>query len=233
MTLPRITIACPVRNRAWILPRYLDALDALEYPKDRLQFHFVVNDCTDNSLELLMRWMDGRRGHVDIIDIGARPSDTRGALRTGERIAIYPLLAKLRNHILDTAMEDGAHYLFSVDSDILVDPDTLLRLLSAGRDVAAGIVKNGPGHCYNFLQFSPETDQYVRTNTAPSSGIFEVGLTGACCLYSRAAMHASRFAPYGAGGEDEGMARGLRSAGITQWVDGGAHCEHIMDGPGA
>ena len=49
-----IMIGCPVRDREWILPKYLDSIYALSYPKENICLCFIVNDSTDNTLERLL-----------------------------------------------------------------------------------------------------------------------------------------------------------------------------------
>lgn len=227
---PLVLIAAPVRNRAWILPRYLDAIAALDYPQDRLRFAWFLNDCQDNSAAILSRWMDDdRRGTLETFNTGRTESEYRGATRVaGPRCRAYPVLATLRNRILDEAAWLGADYLLSLDTDVIVRPDTLRRLLDHKKDVVAALVRNGE-RAWNYLQHDQSRDEYIRCG-APHPGLFRVGLTGAACLYSRRAIQAGRFS-VGATGEDEGMARSLRAAGIEMWVDGTHELEHVMEVP--
>lgn len=236
MTLPRVRLCAPVRNRAWILPRYLRALEGLEYPPSRLMLHWVVNDSSDDTEGILRAWREMRGGAfggvlVERIDFGARPNDTHGADRIGgARRAALPILAALRNHLREAAVRAG-DWMFSVDSDILVRPDTLSRLLRADRDVVAALVVNGRD-AWNFLHYDPQEDRFKPPESPPGRGLFPVGVTGAVCLYSPRACFLGAFAVLPDGtGEDEGMARSLAKHGIEMWLDGGAECDHIMEGP--
>lgn len=233
MDVPRVMIAAPARNRAWILPRYLDALAALDYPRDFLLFHWIVNDSTDDSLRLLQEWCAGRpRAMVHQEDTGRTESEYAGALRlAGPRSRAYPILADLRNCIREWVLVSGVDYLLSVDTDILVRPDTLRRLLSHQVDVVAALVDNGH-RAHNFLSWDSRTGDFYRRPAQHISQdwLTNVGLTGACCLYSRRALGAGTWG-VGVTGEDEGFARCMLDVGIDQWVDGGHQLEHVMEAP--
>ena len=232
--LPLVTIGAPVRNRAWILPRYLDALERLDYPKERLAFHWIVNDSMDATEGILHAWKEAhfskyRRITIDRIDFGPRPMDTFGAIRVpAKRDLSLPVLAELRNRLFEDL---DSEYFFGVDSDIIVNQETLKCLLSHKKDVCAALVRNGIQiGDYIFLLYNEKTDRFYRNNVEAPNRLFEVGLTGACCLYSwLAATHGIWSVERT--GEDEGLARSLRPLEIAPFVDGTQHCEHVMGGP--
>ena len=234
-TLPRIMIAAPVRNRAWVLPRYLRALEALDYPQDRLLFRWLVNDSTDGSRQILRYWirdMQPCNAGVQTLDYGRTESEYEGTARmAGPRSRAYPILAALRNLIRTKALNSGVDYLFSVDTDVIVRPATLRRLLSHGKDVVAALVDNGHG-AHNYMEQDPQTGTFFRGphRVAGPDGLLQVDMTGACCLYSRRALEAGTWAAHMTG-EDEGFARCMIAAGIDQWVDGGHQVEHVMEVP--
>lgn len=57
-------IGCPVRNRAWILPQYLQHLTALVYPPDQVEYCFVINDSQDKTEALLQEFARDRKSVV-------------------------------------------------------------------------------------------------------------------------------------------------------------------------
>jgi|GEM_PF-1368401 len=160
----KILIAAPIRNRAWILPEYLSHLERLEYPKDKLAFHFVLNDSTDGSKGILQTWkvvMEKEYRYVRISEVNFNyPPDLAEEGRGRERNGYprwkysYKALSALRNLILNIAwLDTEADYLFSIDSDILVKPDVLNRLLEQKKEMIAALVKNDKKNAYNFLPF--------------------------------------------------------------------------------
>lgn len=54
--LPLVTIGIPVKNRVWCIRRLLEAVDSLEYPKDRIKLVFVDDYSTDGTFEILAEW---------------------------------------------------------------------------------------------------------------------------------------------------------------------------------
>ena len=167
---------------------------------------------------------------LETINAGRTESEYQGSTRlAGPRLRAYPILADLRNFILSVADFFRVDYLLSLDTDVIVRPDTLRRLLGHGKDVCAALVRNGPGNCWNYLHMHPERDEFTRSGP-PRPDLFWVGLTGAACLYSRRAIQAGRFA-VGVTGEDEGFARCMLTAGIDQWMDGTHELEHVMEVP--
>lgn len=159
----KILIAAPVRNRGWILEKYLLSLEQLDYPKEKIGFHFVMNDSVDKSEEILSSWKEKQESNyryirISRVDFGF-PSDAReeglGYLTEGfprRDFYTYKSLSVLRNLILDFAALDDVGYLFTVDTDILIKPDLLNKLIDTGEEIVAALIKTGV-EAYNFLPF--------------------------------------------------------------------------------
>lgn len=222
--LPRVRIAAPIRNRGWILGRYLEALGAIDYPSDLLSFHFLLNDCTDNTEDLIIRWAGSCPSPVIVTvrDFSRTEEDSRVY---SVRQKTYEILAALREDIFESARRDAVPCLFCVDSDIIIPPETLKKLLSANRDVVAAVIKNGPGNIYNFLH----RDQigYARKDEYPKPYVFEVDVTGACCLYSKSAIDSGKWS-FHPSGEDIAFCESLDANKIRRFVDGTTWATHDM-----
>ncbi|MHB9110962.1 MAG: glycosyltransferase family 2 protein [Armatimonadota bacterium] len=146
---PQIAITSPVANRAWFLPWFLGCLAALEYPKDRLSLLFIDDGSTDETPKLLKAFKAKGRAY-QAVKIVAKPyqNPATSARDTDDRKSGYPKLAALRNEALDWARETGADYQFSVDSDILVAPSILTRLIGHGLPYVASMIFNDFGRGY-------------------------------------------------------------------------------------
>lgn len=218
--MKNILIACPVRNREWILWRYLRALEILDYPGDKLSFHFILNDSIDDSKNILYIWKNSKKNDFKSIQISEvnfnfpEYIDKKGYrqdCKTRHKFA-YPALSILRNLILDiSAINTDIDYLFSVDSDVILYPDILNRLLSEDKDIVAGLIKNGVNE-YNFLPFKGN-------RSIVPEGAFEVKTTGAVMLISREVFEnkAIRYSPKPSG-EDEGFCESARARGFKSFV---------------
>jgi glycosyltransferase involved in cell wall biosynthesis len=110
----KVMIGCPVRNRAWILPAYLQSLEALDYPRERIIYCFIVNDCEDSTPDILGNFAHKYPGQVYLVENnGGNTPHQRGQYS-------FKRLAYLRNLLLMEFLRSDCEYLFSVDSDILV-----------------------------------------------------------------------------------------------------------------
>jgi len=102
----------PTFNREWSLPRVLDSMLALDYDKKRMRICFVDNESTDATMKII----DGFRAehgqdYESVVVVVAKSN-----------------ISKARNIAFDKAA--GTDYIFFLDSDILVKPDTIRRLLA-------------------------------------------------------------------------------------------------------
>lgn len=221
-----ILIACPIRNRAWILLDYLQGLYNLDYPKDKIAFHFILNDSSDKSKEILQDWKEVvekeyRYVHISEVNFGYPPDwgEDRKNNKLNRVSKTYKTLSVLRNLILDSAWLDmKADYLFSVDSDILVNPDVLNKLIETEKDIVAALVRNGK-NAYNFLPRIP----------CIPDRIFEVDTIGAVILIARKVFENKKIRySVERTGEDEGFCLTAKRQGFNSYVLPELQ-RHIMD----
>ena len=94
---PRVTVQLPVYNEYYVVERLLDAVCALDYPKDRLEIQ-LLDDSTDESRDLAARRVDEHRKNgfdVHFIHRVDRRGYKAGALdnglntATGELVEIF------------------------------------------------------------------------------------------------------------------------------------------------
>jgi len=119
--LPMVTIGTPVYNSAWSLPRVLDAILKLDYPRNLLRIVFVNNGSTDNSEELLLGFKSTHRSEYEGIII---------------RESSLPSIPVARNICLDSS--EGTDFIFFIDADVVVPSQTLQKLIgdfSKGKNV--------------------------------------------------------------------------------------------------
>jgi glycosyltransferase involved in cell wall biosynthesis len=126
-----VTIACPVRDREIYLPYYLKNILNQTYPKQLTNLFFVANNVTDSSLQILKSFKKKYSEkypliRIDRYDNDKIPYDGEKRMVRGKNMQVYSFLAELRNYICKNTETD---YLFSVDSDIMLLPDTLERLI--------------------------------------------------------------------------------------------------------
>jgi len=112
--LPAITIAMPVKNRAWVLPYVLKSIEQQDYPKKLIKLVFVDNYSDDNTYEILSEW--ARRN----------PPYYREIVLVREQ----GNLPHLRNICLSYTNDP---FIVFWDSDIIAPPNALKTLIDAIR----------------------------------------------------------------------------------------------------
>lgn len=139
-----ILIACPVFDRAWILPHWLKAIEKQDFPLENLGFLFELGPDDDETHDILWDWQS-KHPEVIVFDaqiyMGQKHESHPG--NEGQRIwgpTKYENMVVLRNNLLEraTGLSEKFDYYFSLDSDILLfNPQTLNHLIkhSQGRDV--------------------------------------------------------------------------------------------------
>ena len=130
----KITIAAPIRDRAWILPDWLAHLAraAKRAAKDghEVDFIFLENDSVDDTAQLLRKFAKLWPTILLKHDFGYAHYKVPFADRTkGERVNPYndkAELAELRNMLVETFQhETDSSYLVMWDSDVLMPLETL------------------------------------------------------------------------------------------------------------
>ncbi len=127
--LPRVTIQLPLYNEMYVAERLLDAVVALDYPKDRLEIQ-VLDDSTDETTAIVARKTAAlRRQGFDIRHIRRRErvGYKAGALQHGLRSARGELIAIF-------------------DADFVPRPDLLQRTIHYFTDPGIGMLQARWGH---------------------------------------------------------------------------------------
>lgn len=212
----RVLVGSPVRQKPEILAYFLESLKTLktsrtgnESQQISLDYLFV-DDNVDPAAQSLLRSFHREGSQVYIRDAGVRIGryDCNGPTHAWREDLIWKV-AEFKDSMIRYALLSGYDYLFLIDSDLVLHPETLLHLLSLGKDIVCEIfwTKWQPG--------SPELpqvwlrDQYTLYHSARGEnlskeeiyartmafleqlkvpGVYEVGGLGACTLISRRAM---------------------------------------------
>lgn len=225
--MTKVLIGCPVRNRAWILPQYLNCLEQLAWPQSLIEYCFIINDCIDQTEQILEQFARRQSASVRLIAVN---SERKPAYLRGEYS--FSHLADLRNLLLREFLHSDCDFLFSLDSDILAPPDSLSRLIDSGCEVISCLVCNGhilgDLSVYNILEKS-KSGRYIHIRNFPRDCIFPVDCTGAAYLIQRPVVE--RYGVYYTaqyGAEDIGFCENARQKGIPIFCDGRIECVHMM-----
>jgi hypothetical protein len=109
----------------------------LRYPKELIIVFFLLNDSTDASEEILRKWQERNNSFSEIkikkVSLGA-PPDIHGKRYRVTRGVIFQNLARLHNIEREEFLKSDADYFFGIDSDVLLEPESLKILLSKKKD---------------------------------------------------------------------------------------------------
>lgn len=225
--MPKIAIGCPIRNRAWILPEYLEALQEIDYPSK--VYLFLENDSEDESLYILQQI---KPDMLQSIKTGA-DRWRRGEYNQDQ----FSHLAEVRNQFLEMFLQTDADYLLSVDSDVIVPPDILTRLLELAdeKTIIGAAISNVAGKPLdgatpgNFLiRLNEYSGSYIHPPHYELSGVMDVDVVGAVYLIPRKAIKDGVRYGENSQGEDIYFSQQAKGKGYKLQVLLDPICDHRM-----
>lgn len=213
----KILCGTTVRQDPEVLAAYVKSLAALKAPADaELRFGFI-NDGGEEQLEILRR-LDP----AIVLPGDPRPDEAVYAVTEQThiwQIATFEHVAKQKQKLIRYAEEAGYTHIFFVDSDLLLEPTTLLSLWATEGDIVNAVF---------WTRWSPEQPPMPQTWLRHPYGLAGLGLEeheylgalarrevvrvaggGACFLVSTAATRSGlRYHPRLPGLPEEGMWQG-------------------------
>lgn len=223
--MKKILITAPLRQDADIFEAYQEGLDRLEVPEGfEVSRFFVVNDCPEVIPHI-------RNAKIEVCDTGEAYEKTHN-----DHLWTLDLMWKmgeLRNRTIREMLDGGFDYWFSADTDLILNPWTLYRLIEADRDIVSEIFwttgPDGNEWCNAWME-----DQYSRPEAEwKKPGLYRVGMTGALTLVKRKVFEAGvsyeripniRKALRG---EDRHFSVRAACAGFEMWIDTNCPARHL------
>lgn len=243
---PSVLLLTPVRDAVAFLPRFLDNVRALAWPRDRLSLAFLEGDSRDGTGEWLEERLPALRGEFARVELFRRGFGLAlGASRwePGVQRKRRAILARARNLLLSRALRDEDWVLW-VDVDVSRwPPDLIGRLLAPGkRIVVPHCRQEGTGGTFDLNTFkirpgtdSREMDRWVSDGILqPPRGVgrfylsdlqerdlVEVDGVGGTVLLVSAELHREGLifppVPYRLHIETEGLSFLARDMGVASW----------------
>ena len=197
--MTRVLIAGPVRQDPEVLKLFLASIVRLK-TFDEVDLLFVDDNESAESQELLSRLQDGH-GAIIWKNAGSSHRYHRSEVTHEWSDDLVWRVAAMKDRILEHAREHRYDYVLLIDSDVLVAPDTLDRLVQADKDILCNVfwtcwqpntMEMPQVWLQDMYSFDPDPGFIARLRTP---GIYEVGGLGACTLISRRAIEMGvRFA---------------------------------------
>ena len=221
----KILITAPLRQDADVFEEYQKGLDALEVPDGyEVSRFYVVNDCRD-----IVPFI--RDAEYVITDTGEDYQKTEN-----DHLWTLELMRKmsdLRNRTIAEMLLGGYDYWLSIDTDIVVKPETLRTLIEADRDIVSEIfwtqAPNGSYWCNAWMH-----DQAAGMSADwKKPGLYRVGMTGALTLVKRRVFEAGvDYTPIpniktALRGEDRHFCVRAACAGFEMWIDSHCPADHL------
>jgi GT2 family glycosyltransferase len=238
-----VLVGSPIRQTPEVLLRFLASLERLTHASFEISFVFVDDNTDPASSELLTEFASMYSESVRILPA---VGEVDGGYVRDNGTHQWPngatwKVAAFKDKILHDSETD---YVFLIDSDVLVHPDTIETLLADQKDVVSMVYWTSwqpnttpmpqvweSGH----YDMSAEFMEQLRT-----PGVYEVGGLGACTLISRAAIQAGasfrEIKNLGLWGEDRHFCVRAVVLGISLFVDTKQPAYHVYrdsDLPGA
>ena len=216
----KLIVGFPCKDRAWILPQWFEAIESqgVECEVVCLYTHSVDDTeliLKEHNATILYDDQPGRK--LNEID-----SHCWGVPATYEYMSI------LRNRLLDYAIDSGADYFFSLDSDIIIPPNTISQLLLFSRN-HAGIISPAlnmsPGSkAWNTMQWTQQHG--IATRSIGDITNEQVDVVMAAMLLDQYGMQC-RWKAHPQG-EDVGFSLDAYEKQIPCWWLSNLVCEHRM-----
>ena len=202
-----VAILVPLRDAADLIQPFLDMLDGLDYPKDRIKLVFCEGDSRDDSWQRLRQAvvpLEGRYRDITLLQkpLGNKIGRDRRTARNVQR-ARRGGLAKVRNHLIRQGLDETDDWALWLDIDVWrFPPDVLNALIASGRRIVTPNCVTRPGgpsfdmNSFVSLPFM-EDDRYWK---AHKHGLFQPNRYYAERLYLSDLRHRPLVDLHGVGG---------------------------------
>ena len=205
----RVLIASPIRQSPDILERYLQSLQHLKTQELDISYLFIDDNDDSRSEQILQQFV--QYSEQALIQYAAREGEYVRDEKThywNEQLVWK--VATFKDSILHYARDMEFDYVFLIDSDLLLHPDTLLQLVAADKSVVANIFwtrwqpdsipqpqvwmwdeykqwEQLRGESLSDAEKNLRFHQFIVKLREP--GLYEVGGLGACTLIRKDALH--------------------------------------------
>ncbi|WP_449600392.1 glycosyltransferase family 2 protein [Paenibacillus sp. Marseille-Q9583] len=239
----RVLIGSPIHQKPMVLKEFLNSLLRLNIADIELDFH-LVDDNDDEESSRLLQEFKSMGDHIYLQSSGLHDAYIRNDTTHFWNTNLVWKVANFKNLMINRAQTLNYDYLFLIDSDLILHPDTLRHLIGTNKDIISEVF---------WTQWQPETmfqpqvwmhDEYNQWELLPGEklqpeeinrrfhefiakmripGIYEVGGLGACTLISQHAIKSgvsyNQIRNISYWGEDRHFCIRAAALGIPLFVD--------------
>lgn len=207
---PRVLLGSPIRQKAEILSNFLLSIRELSLNTVDVDYYFIDDNIEEDSSRLLACFAIETPNTFLTKVQDNRPYICNESTHIWEEELIWKV-AEYKNRIINKALEDDYDYLFLVDSDLVLHPQTLEHLVSLKKDIISEIFwtrwqpdspllpqvwASDQYTLFNCLRGENLTESQILQrvllflNQLKVPGVYKVGGLGACTLISNKAIQA-------------------------------------------
>ncbi|MEB3102353.1 glycosyltransferase [Ferviditalea candida] len=211
----RVLVGSPVNQSPEILKHFLLSLSELNQKHPKLDFLFI-DDNEDKESKRLLVDFKMKENCVTIIESARLGQEISMKYIRNDQTHIWtePLtwkVAAFKDYIIQQALDSNYDYLFLVDSDLVLHPDTIDSLIQSNKPIISEIYwtkwdsfseelpqvwlrdqydlfQKGREEKLNEREIQERTGRFIKMLREP--GVYKVGGLGACTLISWGAMTA-------------------------------------------
>jgi peptide chain release factor subunit 1 len=150
LEFPKVLILTPVKSASGYLPRYVELIEALDWPVQRLSLGILEGDSHDDTadaLDGLRERLESRCARVTIShhDYGYASPPSLHRWVPAYQMVRRKIIARARNRLLFSALRDEDWVLW-IDVDMVdYPPDLIQRLMAPGFDIVTPHAVTMPG----------------------------------------------------------------------------------------
>jgi GT2 family glycosyltransferase len=248
--MTRVLIGSPIHQKAEILNEFFISFSRL-YKTNLTVDYCFFDDNNDNDTRNLIGKFKSENNEVIIFQSNDHQVYIKNQVTHYWNDQLIWKVATMKNKIIQYAIEKQYDYLFLVDSDLVLHPQTLKKLISTEKDIICNIfwtawqpealempqvwMEDEYSMCRK--QNPPLSEEEIRKQTLlfihqlKIPGVYEVGGLGACTLISKKALDAgvnfSKISNLSFWGEDRHFCIRAAALGFKLFVDTHFPAYHI------
>lgn len=210
--MKKILVGSPIRQSPAILSLFLKSLEELYKDNLQVDYCFVDDNVDEQSTEILYDFQK-RNGNVTILKADkTKEQYVKNEITHIWSESLIDKVANLKNKIIQEMLDKNYDYMFFIDSDLILNQETLTHLVKQDKDILSEIfwTKWNPQDTvdlpqvwlqdsYNLYKLAPNeapTNElvtqkvlnFIRMLRQP--GVYEVGGLGALTLIKRTVFEA-------------------------------------------
>lgn len=207
----KILIGSPIKQKPSILKEFIISIRELDLVDLDVKYIFIDDNTDEESSKLLNEWKN-KDSNIELVKLNFDNEEEYicDEFTHNWTNNLVNKVGEFKNYIINKAKEYNVDYLFFVDSDLVLHPKTLKRLLGTKRDIISNIfwtswekntielpqvwIKDNytlyeTYYGEDITKEEEEKRTFEFLNKLKNPGTYKVGGLGACTLISKKALN--------------------------------------------